>query len=297
MPIEDKRKRKMDFINFIRKPDSLSCIIQEYRAMVPAQEDGTTNSSNQAVNRAQDENNVLPIVRLLYSRVNLLSKEKVMNSRFVDGYKQKRKFIVTTNSCENSINKYLQMLWDKNVQIVVMTSPYAEKDNFNRFWGLNEHTVITCNNFQIETLEIITKPHFVLTLLVLIDQKGQRRKLSHFQYTAWPADGFSHDPKVFLDFFFNINSLYADLRKHKTIGNVGPITVDCIDNNSSSEVFCVLDICLTELKKTGMLSIANAVKKVRQQKYGCMNRLNDYVFCYHLIHAYLSMTFDTVNVC
>ncbi|AAW51793.1 PTP 3 [Bracoviriform demolitoris] len=296
MPIEDKRMRIMDFINFVRKPDSLSCIIQEYRAIVPEQEDGASKSCNQAVNRAQDENNALPIVRLVHSRVNLFSKEKVMSARYVDGYNHKQKFIITINSCENNTDKYLQMLWDNNVQIVVTTSSHAEKNNFNRFWSLNERTVITYNNFQIETLEIITKPHFVLTLLVLTDQKGQARKLSHFQYTAWPADGFSHDPKAFLDFFFNIDSLYADLRKHKTIGNVGPITIDCIDNNSSSEVFCVLDICLTEVKKTGMLSIANAVKKVRQKKYGCMNRLNDYVFCYHLIHAYLSMTFDIVKV-
>lgn len=289
--------RIVDFINFIQKPDSLSCIVQEHRAMVPEQEDGASNSSNQAVNKAQNDHNLPPIVHLLCSRVNLLTKEKVLSARFVDGYKHKRKYIVTTNSCDNNTDTYLQMVWDKNVQIVVMTSPLAEKDNFNRFWSVNKGTVIACNNFQIETLEIITNPHFVLTLLVLTDQKGHARKLSHFQYTAWPADNFSHDPEAFLDFFFNINNLYADLKKHETFRNLGPIIVDCIGNNSSSEVFCVLDICVTELTKTKLLSIANTVKKVRQQKYDCMNRLSDYVFCYHLIHAYLLMQFDTVNMC
>ncbi|XP_057334472.1 tyrosine-protein phosphatase non-receptor type 9-like [Microplitis mediator] len=296
MPFKDKRMRIMDFINFIQKPGSLSCIVQEHRAMVSEQEDGASTSSDQAVNKAQNGNNLRPIGHLLCNRVNLHSKEKVLSARFVDGYKHKRKYIITTNSCENNTDKYLQMVWDKNVQIVVMTSVFAEEDNFNRFWSLNGSSVIACNNFQIETLEIMTNPHFVLTLLVLTDQKGQAPKLSHFQYTAWPADNFFHDPKAFLDFFFNINNLYADSKKYKTFRNLGPIIVDCIGNNSSSEVFCVLDICVTELKKIGLLYIANAVMKVRQQKYGCMDRLSNYVLCYRLIHTYVLMQCDTVNI-
>nr|AUO16823.1 putative tyrosine phosphatase 1 [Microplitis mediator bracovirus] len=297
MPFEDKRMKTMDFMNFIQQPDSLSCIIQEHRAMVPKQEEGASSSSNQAVDKTQNDNNLLPIVQLLCTRVNLLSKEKVLGARFVDGYKHKRKDIVTTNSCENNTDKYLQMVWDKNVRIVVMTSLFVEKDNFNRFWSSNEGTVVVCNNFQIETLKIVRNPHFVLSSLVLTDQKGQARNLSHFQYTAWPADNFAHDPEIFLDFFFNISNLYDDLKKHETFKNVGPIIVDCIGKNSSSEIFCVLDICVTELKKTGLLSIANTVKKIRQQKHDCMNRLSDYVFCYHLIHAYLSMQYYTANMC
>nr|AOH69089.1 hypothetical protein A6F54_14 [Microplitis mediator bracovirus] len=276
----------IDFLIFMEHPGSLSSIIDEFHTIVPRQEVKALSSSNHTMNEEQ-ENYCMRITRFLHCRVKLNGNRKVLDAYHVDGYEHKRKYIYTKSPSVNNTDKYLQMVWDKNVEVIVVPSRSENKVNFHQYWSSNEGAVIECANFKIETLEVTTKPHYVLTLLILTNQKGRTHRISHFEYTAWPVNSSFHDLRAFSDFVTTINELYTYLEKHKSSNDLGPIIVHCIDGSNSSGVFCVLDTCVTEFKKTGMLSIASTVKKMRQQIYGCMNRLNNYVFCYRLLHVYV----------
>ncbi|XP_057328697.1 tyrosine-protein phosphatase non-receptor type 9-like [Microplitis mediator] len=276
----------IDFLIFMEHPGSLSSIIDEYYTIVSRQEVKALSSSNHTMHEEQ-ENSCTRIIRFLHCRVKLNGNRNVLNANYVDGYEHKRKYISTRSPSENNTDKYLQMVWDKNVKIIVVPSRSENKVNFHQYWSSNKGAVIECAKFQIETLEVTTKPHYVLSLLILTNQKGRTHRISHFEYTAWPVDSFCHDRKAFLDVVSNINELYTYLEKHKSSNDFGPMIVHCIDGSNSAGVFCVVDTCVTEFKKTGMLSISSTVKKMRQQIYGSMNRLNDYVFCYRLLHVYV----------
>ncbi|KAJ8881291.1 hypothetical protein PR048_017771 [Dryococelus australis] len=69
------------------------------------------------------------------------------------------------------------------------------------------------NKFKIKTLEIKIKPHYISTALSLTDQSGRERKISHYQYTAWPRDKFAHKPDALIDFLHNVNDTYVNLEK------------------------------------------------------------------------------------
>ncbi|XP_057321125.1 tyrosine-protein phosphatase non-receptor type 9-like [Microplitis mediator] len=276
----------IDFLIFMEHPGSLSSIGDEYYTTVPQQEVKAFSSSNYTMNEEQ-ENCCMRIIRFLQCRVKLSGNQNGLDANYIDGYEHKRKYIYTTSPSENNTDKYLQMVWDKNAEIIVVPSRLENNVNFHQYWSSNEGAVIEYANFKVETLQVTTKPNYVLTLLILTNQKGRTHRISHFEYTAWPVDEFSHDLRAFMDFVSNINELYSYIEKHMSSNDPGPIIVHCIDGSNSSGVFCVLDTSITEFKKTGGLSIASTVKKIRQQIYGCMNQLNDYFFCYRLLHVYV----------
>ncbi|CAH2088480.1 unnamed protein product [Euphydryas editha] len=66
-----------------------------------------------------------------------------------------------------------------------------------------------------------------------------------------------------------------------------PILVHCPDGVGSSSVFCVFDICITQLDRTGLLSLPNVLSKMREQQHGSVNRSDLYALCYQLVKDYL----------
>ncbi|AAW51792.1 PTP 4 [Bracoviriform demolitoris] len=204
----------IDFLIFMEHPVSLSSIADEYYTIVPRQEVKALSSSNQTMNEEQ-EHSCMRIIRFLHCRVKLSGNRNVLNANYVDGYEHKRKYIYTKSPCANNVDEYLQMMWDKNVEIIVVPSRSENDVNFHQYWSPNEGAVIEYDNFKIETLEVTTKPQYILTLLILTNRKGRIHRISHFEYTAWPVYSICHDLRAFLDFVSNINEQYTYLEKHK----------------------------------------------------------------------------------
>nr|QZB49089.1 PTP [Cotesia vestalis bracovirus] len=86
-----------------------------------------------------------------------------------------------------------------------------------------------------------------------------------------------------------LNDTYTiSKRKQSAEWKPRAVLVHCNDGSSFSAVYCILDICVTQFKSTGSLSVANAFQKIRQREHNCLNyNADDYSFCYQAIHMYV----------
>nr|ACE75221.1 protein tyrosine phosphatase [Glyptapanteles flavicoxis] len=273
-----------DFLQFMNKPDSLTSIIAEYYSLVPEREEEQNSLSAQNVIESI-KGRGMQLVCYLNRCVKLRNKETILNASFIDGYQFHRKYMCIKSLQDNDCDKFWRAVWNHKVQIIVLISRSSDKNY--QYWSPKEGCVMVGDKFKIKTLKISINPHYNLTLLVLTDQYGRVQKISHYQYTAWPSDNFSHQPDALIDFFCNVNDMWLQLERQTIDKKIAPIIVQCLDGISSSAVFCVFDICVAQFDKTGSLSLPSVLKKARQQKYGYMNDLNDYVFCYQLLGIYV----------
>nr|ACE75215.1 protein tyrosine phosphatase [Glyptapanteles flavicoxis] len=273
-----------DFLHFMNKPDSLTSIIAEYYSIVPKQEEEQNSTSAQNENKCKNENGV-QLVRSLHRRVKLSNKEIITDASFVDGYDFERKYICIKNLRENDCEKFWRAVWNHKVQIIVLISRSSDKNY--QYWSPKEGYIMVGDKFKIKTLKISINPHYNLTLLSLTDQADREQKISHYRYTAWPSDDFSHQPDAIIDFVCHVNDMWLQSGRQTADKKMAPIIVQCLDGIGSSAVFCVFDICVAQFDKTGSLSLPSVLKKARQQKYGFMNHLNDYILCYQLLEVYV----------
>nr|ACE75315.1 protein tyrosine phosphatase [Glyptapanteles indiensis] len=273
-----------DFLHFMDKPGSLSSIIAEYYSFVPKQEEEQNSLSAQNVIEGI-KGRGMQLVRYLRSCVKLRNEETILEASFIDGYQFYRKYMCIKSVQDNDCEKFWRAVWNHKVQIIVMISQSSVPSY--QYWFPKEGCVIVGDKFKVKTLKISIKPHYNLTLLALTDQSSRVQKISHYQYTAWPQDSFSHQPDALIDFFCNVNDMWLQLGRQTTDKKMAPIIVQCLDGIGSSAVFCVFDICVAQFDKTGTLSLPSVLKKVRQQKYGYINHLNDYVLCYQLLGVYV----------
>lgn len=273
-----------DFLDFMKKPDSLTYAVAEYYSIIPKQKEQLSSVLVKDENKSKNESSK-QLTRYLHCRVKIGSNEILCHANFLDGYDTKRKYMSVQTPREGDCGKFWKAVWGRKVQIIVMMC--RPSNECHQYWPAEKGSVTAYDKFKVKTLDISFNPHYNLTLLSLTDQLGQEHKISHYQYTAWPQDNFSHRPDVFIDFFCNVRDMYHQLERQAAGKKLAPIIVQCLDGVGSSAVFCVFDICVSQFDKTGTLSVPNILKKVRQQKYGIMNRLDYYLLCYQLLQVYV----------
>lgn len=277
----------MDFLIFMDQPESLDCIIHEYNTMELNRREFT--SLEESEDKEPDEDGCLQFMCYLFHCMKN-SEEKYPGAIFIDGYDDydgQHKYICVKNPKAENCEKLLKVVWYQKIDTIVMISRQSD-DKCYQYWNLTEGSETESGGYKIKTLKIITEPHYVLTVLCLSDHTNHERQISHYRYTGWPADNDSHDPNTFLSFVCSLNDIYANLKKKRPSGGkFGPVLVHCDDGLNTSAMYCILDICITQFKKTGTLSVAKTLEKMREQKYNCLNDLNDYTFCYRVLHKYV----------
>lgn len=272
-----------DFLGFMNEPNFQARIIEEYNSMFSMEREEIQHRPEQK--EKLENKGCLPLAHYLHCCTKLSNYEAILGASFVDGYDVKQKFLCTENPRKEDCDKYWQAAWDHKVQIIVMTCLLTA--NSYQYWSPKEGSVLVYKKFTVKTLDIKVLSHCTITLLSLSDQIGEGRKIFHCQYTAWPRAKFAHQPDSFIDFYRCVDDMNVTLQKRVADKKIPPIIVHCADDVGSSDVFCVFDVCVTQFEATGLLSLPNVVKKIRQQKHGSITRSDLYVLCYKLFKAYL----------
>ncbi|AEE09472.1 protein tyrosine phosphatase [Cotesia vestalis bracovirus] len=205
-----------------------------------------------------------------------------------EAYDRQQKYICTSDPKAENYDKFWELAWCRQVNTIVKISQRREKGSCQYFSSIEENE-IESGGFRIKTLIVIKRPRFISTLLLLSDQKNREREIWHYHYTATPTDNNPDDPFIFLSFVCSLNDTYTiSKRKQSAEWKPRAVLVHCNDGSSFSAVYCILDICVTQFKSTGSLSVANAFQKIRQREHNCLNyNADDYSFCYQAIHMYV----------
>lgn len=272
----------VDFLIFMDDPDYRGRIRQEYNTIIEL----TRRNSKEPGNEA-GRDGCLPLMHQFIR--SLKTEERYQGASFIDSYDaddRPQKYICVSSPEKEDCAKFWELAWRRKVTTIVKTSRRAEEESY-QYWSSTEGSEMEYAGFRVKTLKISEKPRFTLTVLRLSDRADRDRQIRHYQYTAG-RNIAEDDPLIFLSFVCSLNDTFSIGKKNQPV-NTKPeaVLVHCSDGLSCSAVYCILDICVTQFKCTGTLSVASALQKLRQQKFCCLNDIDDYIFCYQAIHVYV----------
>jgi len=236
--------------------------------------------------------NVLPPQN---SRVRLKEAEgeagsDYVNANFIRGFvpNSERAYIAAQGPLQATFGDFWRMAWELSVAVVVMLTKEVENGRLkcDRYWPEFD-TPATYGPFKVSVIDPKDEDPFSemtkkeLSLIYL--PSGEERKVTHFQYTAWPDHGLPPNTAAFLDLTEQCN---------KANTSKGPIIVHCSAGIGRTGTFCTIHSMVEKLKLDKehifkdvppSISIVNTVLYMRDQRPGMIQTKDQYMFCYVVI--------------
>lgn len=230
------------------------------------------------------KNRYKDIVPFDHSRVKLslvASKHDsdYINASFIRGVMGTRAYIATQGPLPNTVLDFWRMLWEYNVQIVVMACREFEmgRKKCERYWPESKENAFVCEPFTIHIESEENKGEYVTrTLKVTFKQTSRTMKQLH--YVNWPDHGVP-------DSIPPILQMLQEMRICQDHDDL-PICIHCSAGCGRTGALCAIDYTWNLLKRQAIpedFSIFDIVKEMRTQRPSVVQTKEQYELVYRTI--------------
>ncbi|XP_072552257.1 tyrosine-protein phosphatase non-receptor type 22 isoform X2 [Salminus brasiliensis] len=246
------------------------------------------------------KNRYKDIVPFDHTRVKLsLSTSKndtdYINANFIKGVLGPRAYIATQGPLPNTVVDFWRMLWEYNVQIIVMACREFEmgKKKCERYWPESKVDAFVCEPFTIRCEYEENKGDYLTRILRVTFNKSSRT-LKQLHYMNWPDHGVPDSIPPILE-------LLQEMRVHQEHEDV-PICIHCSAGCGRTGALCAIDYTWNLLKRQIIpenFSIYDLVQDMRTQRPSVVQTKEQYELVYRtikfLFESYLQMIEPTSN--
>eukprot|EP00105_Crassostrea_gigas_P045796 XP_019929944.1 PREDICTED: receptor-type tyrosine-protein phosphatase F-like [Crassostrea gigas] len=207
-----------------------------------------------------------------HSRVVLANKRAdYINANYIDGITEENMYIATQGPKQNTVADFWLMIWQDNVEQVVMLTNLMEGNKWKcvQYWP-NLQTSMDCGSFFIHSMEEKEYAFYNVRKFTVINKKckDDRRTVTQYHYTAWPDHGIP-DPLCLLLFHDHVT-------RTQNSGHKGPILVHCSAGIGRTGTYIAID-ALSEAGKTqNKINIAEYIKKMRRNRMNMVQTYEQY---------------------
>ncbi|XP_071953092.1 uncharacterized protein [Antedon mediterranea] len=244
----------------------------------------------------QHKNRVSNIVPIDRNRPFLVTESSTggneyINASFVDGYKQKDKFIATQMPLPDTVEDMWRLIFDWNVRSVVMLNDMDSNDpSYAKYW-MDEEGNSEKYGPLVVTLKTSNSKKDITIREFSITNKNKPEAVSKvklFQIHGWSADqDIPENPTTLLE----VLELVDDNQHDYHHGN-HPIAVHCSNGVGRTGIFLTVVEVVERMKLENIIDVFQTVKKLRTNRPGLVQNIDQYIFCYDIISSYLGR-FDT----
>ncbi|XP_063923682.1 receptor-type tyrosine-protein phosphatase epsilon-like [Zophobas morio] len=202
-----------------------------------------------------------------------------INASYVEGVNGPKDYILTQNPLKNTAVDFFRMIWQEQVEYVVMVS--TPNESYHRYWPDFKKMQTHNNEIEVFVDEMKTYEFFDCRTLI-IQRFGEKRKVQHLHFYSWsPKMVSSH---IFLEF----------VDQMLNIPHVGhPVVFHCLAGIGRSATLVLCDIALRS-GITGYYNFFDTTKKLRECRAGVIPNPSHYKLA-HLIVFESSHYKDTSN--
>nr|AOH69122.1 hypothetical protein A6F54_49 [Microplitis mediator bracovirus] len=195
---------------------------------------------------------------------------------------------------KNTAADFWRLIMMHRTRIIVTLCETSESDDkiCYRYWNSDNGGVKIIGKFKIETVDIMSAPHYTVTILSVSDgtTSGDGTELFHevihFTCQKWSNLATLQGTIEFIDFILAIRRMHKAFKKDLLENNCPsykpPIVVHCSSGLSATAVFCAMDISMSEYLATGTISLPQTAIQICKQRYNSFFSVNDYLF-YNLL--------------
>ncbi|XP_011308810.1 tyrosine-protein phosphatase corkscrew [Fopius arisanus] len=209
-------------------------------------------------------------------------------------------YIATQGCLPNTVQDFWHMVYQENIQVIVMTTKEMErgKNKCARYWPEEGEVSEYGGEWKVRALARTSTADYTLREFLLQGNKPnftEPRRIYHYHFQAWPDHGVPSDPGCVLNFLHDVNarqeSIAAALSSSgQSLSTVGPILVHCSAGIGRTGTFIVIDMILDQIKRHGLdceIDIQRTIQKVRSQRSGMVQTEAQYKFVYLAVLHYI----------
>ncbi|CAI8036567.1 Receptor-type tyrosine-protein phosphatase alpha [Geodia barretti] len=210
-------------------------------------------------------------------------KQDYIHATFVNGYKQKRAFIIAQSPMEPTARDFWKMVHDRKCGVIVMLCDLRHVINTGLCGGMAQFREYTVNLMEEKPVK-----GFVMRTLVVVNEKaGSAHQVVQLHMTNWSPDGSCSHLATITSV---INEMSAIQRR---TGN-NPIIVHCSDTVGRSGMFCAIVTTIERCKTEGVVDVFQVVKALRVHKPGAVLTVAQYELVFQAVLVYLR-SFETYS--
>ncbi|GFO40636.1 receptor-type tyrosine-protein phosphatase alpha-like, partial [Plakobranchus ocellatus] len=194
--------------------------------------------------------------------------EDYINASFVKGYNTEESFIASQAPNSVILNDFVRMLWEKQVDRVVMLTNLIEdrKIKCTMYWPEDEE--VTFGEIKVKLLTTKVFAEYTIRQMRLSKDAESPRTLTQFHFTAWPDKSVPDSPWGLVDF---------QQRVLASPGS-GPLLVHCSAGVGRTGTFIALCHLLQEAEATGKMDFLSTLWRLRQDRMQMIQTLDQYKF-------------------
>ncbi|KAK6470600.1 tyrosine-protein phosphatase non-receptor type 22-like isoform X1 [Huso huso] len=256
----------------------------KYKTEKPSKE--AEKQENGKKNRYKD------IVPFDHSRVKLSlitsdTDSDFINASFIKGAYGQKAYIATQGPLPNTVLDFWRMIWEYNVQVIVMACREFEmgRKKCERYWAAPEEETFKCGVFSISCESEENKGDYVVRILKAT-LFNECRAIYQLHYVNWPDHGVPTSIDPMLEMIWEMRSY----QEHDDV----PLCIHCSAGCGRTGVICAIDYTW-KLLNNGIIpenfSVFDLVQEMRTQRPSLVQTKEQYELVYtsvkHLFQKHL----------
>ncbi|XP_069095818.1 receptor-type tyrosine-protein phosphatase epsilon isoform X1 [Pleurodeles waltl] len=268
----------------IRSADDGKLFREEYNALPPVHLQGLFEAANKDENRERNRYpNILPYdhSRVLLSQIEGVACSDYINASYIDGYREKNKFIAAQGPKQETVNDFWRMIWEQKSAVVVMLTNLKERkeDKCYQYWP--DQGCWIYGNIRVSVEDVIVLVDYTIRKFCIQpvhDGCKAPRLVTQLHFTSWPDFGVPFTPIGMLKF----------LKKVKTINpaHAGPIIIHCSAGVGRTGTFIVIDAMIDMMHAEQKIDVYEFVSRIRHQRPQMVQTDMQYSFIYQALLEY-----------
>ncbi|XP_014773723.1 mucin-5AC [Octopus bimaculoides] len=239
----------------------------------------------------EEKNRYIDVLPIPETRVKLKTipgeeNSDYINANFITGPNEERRaYIATQAPLECTVADFWRMVWEQQARVIVMLTdmdergmpkgtpycPDAEDVSSVRLYG-DHQVILRKKDF---------KPEYIVSNLELKDMENNLvRKLKHYWYTSWPAQGFP-EPISFLKFILDV--------RLNNENKLAPLVVHCSSGTGRTGTLIAIDAGMKMFDKTQTVDVLNFVYSMRLERPRAVQTKQQYALIYKALLEYATM--------
>ncbi|XP_042352632.1 receptor-type tyrosine-protein phosphatase eta isoform X3 [Plectropomus leopardus] len=239
---------------------------------------GTAQSKTNALtleNKPKNRyNNVLPYdsSRVKLSIVHGSPYDDYINANYMPGYNSRKEFIAAQGPLPTTVNDFWRMIWEKNVQTLVMLTRCNEQGRVKceQYWasGIKHFENITVTTTSEIPLEDWTIRDFTIKNV----KTAETRSVRHFHFTAWPDHGVPQTTELLISFRHLVREHMDQYSRHS------PTVVHCSAGVGRTGTFIAIDRLIFQIERENIVDVYGIVHDLRMHRPLMVQTEDQYVF-------------------
>uniref|UniRef100_A0A4X1V517 Receptor-type tyrosine-protein phosphatase epsilon n=1 Tax=Sus scrofa TaxID=9823 RepID=A0A4X1V517_PIG len=258
----------------IRSADDCKRFREEFNSLPSGHIQGTFELANKEENREKNRYpNILPNdhSRVILSHVDGIPCSDYINASYIDGYKEKNKFIAAQGPKQETVNDFWRMVWEQKAATIVMLTNLKERKEEKCYQYWPDQGCWTYGNIRVSVEDCVVLVDYTIRKFCIQTQLPDGckapRLVCQLHFTSWPDFGVPFTPIGMLKFLKKVRTL--------TPAHAGPTVVHCSAGVGRTGTFIVIDVDVFEF-----------VSRIRNQRPQMVQTDMQYTFIYQALLEY-----------